>query len=325
MIPALGPWLVAISTASFEACAPGPGPEPVCQVFAGLRPGAPTDYAVAGATGSAAALPAGEPLRFAVIGDSGNGSPEQWEVARRLEKAGPRFVLHTGDIVYPRGALDDYRDRYFAPYKDLLSRAPVYPAIGNHDYGNHILATRPGRRKFEVYKRIHRKPAYYSFDLGPAHFISLDTSRAWGVDAAAAIGPGSPQDAWLRADLAAARAAAWTIVFLHVPVHASEDHGDHEALRAWLEPLFKKHRVQLVLQGHDHIYERSKPIEGTVFMTVGCSGAKLHPERDRPRDPRFESRLAEHGFVLGELEAASLTLRFIDKHGAVRDSVTLRP
>lgn len=324
MIPALGPWLVAISTASFEACAPGPGPEPVCQVFSGLRPGQSVDYAVAGATGSAAALPDSGPLRIVVIGDSGNGSPEQWEVARELTKARPHLVLHTGDIVYPSGSLDDYRDRYFAPYKDLLSRAPVYPAVGNHDYGNHIVRTRPGRRKFEVYRRIHRKPAYYSFDIGPAHLVSLDTSRAWGVDAAADIGPGSPQDAWLREDLAASR-APWNIVLLHVPVHASEDHGDHEALRAWLEPLFKKHRVQLVLQGHDHIYERSKPIEGTVFMTVGSGGAKLHPDRDRPRDPRFESRLAVHGFVLAELEPSELRLRFLDKDGVARDSFTLRP
>lgn len=324
MIPALGPWLVALSTASFEACAPGPGPEPVCQVFAGLRPGVPVDYAVAGATGSAAALPAEGTLRFAVIGDSGNGSPAQWEVARELEKARPHFVLHTGDVVYPSGSLSDYRDRYFAPYKELLSRAPVYPAVGNHDYGNHIVTTRPGRRKFEVYKRIHRKPAYYSFDLGPAHFVSLDTSRAWGVNAAADIGPGSPQDAWLRQDLATSR-APWNIVLLHVPVHASEDHGDHESLRAWLEPLLKKHRVQLVLQGHDHIYERSKPIEGTVFMTVGSGGADLHPDRDRPRDPRFEARLAAHGFVLAELERRELSLRFVDERGVVRDSVVLRP
>lgn len=324
MIPALGPWLVAISTASFEACAPGPGPEPVCQVFAGLSPGVRVDYAVAGATGSAAALPAQGPLRFAVIGDSGTGKKAQWDVAARLAQAAPHFVLHTGDIVYPRGGLEDYGPRYFAPYKETLSRAPVYPAAGNHDYADARLFAGRGRRRIETYKRIHRKPLYYSFDLGPAHLVSLDVNRAWGVKAAPDIGPGSPQDAWLKEDLAASR-APWKIVFLHVPVHASEDHGDHERLRAWLEPLLEEHRVRLVLQGHDHIYERSAPIKGTTFITVGTSGAGLHPRRDRPDDPRFAARLAAHGLLLGELEAGRLRLSFVDARGDTRDSVTLEP
>jgi acid phosphatase type 7 len=324
VIPALGPWLVALSTASFEACAPGPAPEPVCQVFAGLRPGVPADYSVAGATGTAAALPASGPLRFAVLGDSGTGSKAQWDVARRLDAAAPHFVLHTGDVVYPRGGLEDYGPKYFAPYKETLSRAPVYPAAGNHDYADARLFTERGRRRIETYKRIHRKPLYYSFDLGPAHFVSLDVNAAWGVKAAPAIGPGSPQHAWLERDLAASR-APWKILFLHVPVHASEDHGDHESLRAWLEPLLERHRVQLVLQGHDHIYERSRPIKGTTFITVGSSGAGLHPRRDRPDDPRFVARLALHGLLLGELEKDELRLSFLDVDGVTRDSAVLKP
>lgn len=324
MIPALGPWLVAVSTMSFEACAPGPGPEPVCQVFAGLRPGVTTDYAVAGATGTAAALPSAGTLRVAAFGDSGNGSPEQWAVAAQLEKAAPHFTLHLGDVVYPRGSLEDYGPRYFAPYKATLSRSPVYPVPGNHDYANASVFAGLGRRRFETYKRIHRKPAYYSFDAGPAHFVALDVNQAWGTRAAPAIGPGSPQDLWLRADLEAS-AAPWKVVFLHVPVHASEDHGEHERLRAWLEPILERHRVRLVLQGHDHIYERSRPLKGTVFVTAGTGGTELHPDRDRPGDPRFETRLAAHGFVLLELEEKELRLSFIDKAGVTRDSATLRP
>lgn len=104
------------------------------------------DYAVAGATGSAAALPAEGPLRFAVIGDSGSGSPAQWDVAARLAQAAPHFVLHTGDIVYPRGGLEDYGPRYFAPYKETLSRAPRSgPALRLRLGGRQLPWLRAGR------------------------------------------------------------------------------------------------------------------------------------------------------------------------------------
>jgi hypothetical protein len=109
-----------------------------------------------------------------------------------------------------------------------------------------------------------------------------------------------------------------------LPIHASEDHGDHEALRRWLEPILKEHRVQVVFSGHDHIYERSRPIAGTVFLTVGTGGAGLHPQRDRPDDPRFAARVAAHGFVHAELEGDVLRLRFLDTEGKTLDEADVR-
>ncbi len=324
MIPALAPWLVAVSTMSFEACAPGPAAEPVCRVVAGTSPGAAVVYEVGGLTATARTLPLKGPLRFAVLGDSGTGSPAQLAVARSLESTDVSLVLHTGDIVYPKGAMSDYGPRYFEPYGRLLSRVPLYPAVGNHDYANQAIGARRARRRFdEVYRRIHRKPAYYSFDAGPVHFVSLDTNQSFWIDAAAAYGPGSPQDAWLREDLASSK-APWKVVFTHVPIHASEDHGDHDSLRRWLEPLLKKHGVQAVFTGHDHIYERSKPIEGTVFMTVGTGGAGLHTKRDRPDDPRFAARVAAHGFLHVEVDGDEMRLRFLDPEGRAHDAAVIR-
>lgn len=325
MIPALGPWLVAVSTASFEACVPAPPPaqSAICRVYSGLQPGTSCAYELNGYEGVGRTLPASGPLRFAVLGDSGNGSSAQHAVALRLQGEEASFILHLGDVVYPHGALSDYGPRYFQPYRRVLQRTAVYPTVGNHDYANQLRGSARGKRRFEeAYQAVHRKPAYYSFDAGPAHFISLDSNRAFGIDAAEPFGPGTAQDTWLRRDLAAS-SAPWKIIFLHVPVHASEDHGDHEALRRWLEPLLAQHRVQAVFQGHDHIYERSKPLNGTVFVTVGTGGAALHPRRDRPNDPRFAARVSAHGFVHAELEADQLRLNFIDSAGAVRDSAVL--
>jgi hypothetical protein len=168
----------------------------VCRVVTGLTAGATVAYEVGGLTGTAATLPATGPLRFAVLGDSGTGGKEQFAVAAALEKSDAAFLLHTGDIVYQRGAMADYGPRYFKPYRRILSRIPLYPAVGNHDYANQTIGAGLGRRRFEeVYRRIHRKPAYYSFDAGPVHFVSLDTNQAFHIDAAAPFGPGTAQDA----------------------------------------------------------------------------------------------------------------------------------
>lgn len=325
MIPALGAWLVAVSSTSFQACAPLPAPavEPECRVYPGLTPGTSVAYEVAGATGTAWTLPASGPVRFAVLGDSGKGGPDQFAVARRLELSDSRFVLHTGDVVYPSGELEDYGPKYFAPYRASLTRMAVYPAVGNHDYANDYLLAGRGRKRFdEAYRRVHRRPPYYSFDAGPAHFVSLDTNAAFHIPAASDTGPGSPQDEWLRADLAAS-SAPWKIVFLHVPLHSNVSHGDYERLRAWLAPILHEHNIQLVLQGHVHCYERTAPIDGTTFVTVGTGGASLSGSCEDKAPKLFVARAGVFGLLFGELDGDRLTMRFENIEGKTLDRFVL--
>lgn len=306
------PWLVSVSTDSLTVCVPKE-----CRDFAG-KPGREIPYEIAGATGAAKLLPAGGPLKFAVIGDTGMNTPEQWAVARRLEKSGAMFVLHTGDVVYPRGAREDYDTKYFPHYRNVVGRLAVYPAVGNHDYANQWIGTGFGKRRFETgYAAVFKKPPYYSFDAGPVHFVSLDVNRAFYIDDASPIGPGTQQDAWLDRDLAASK-APWKIVLLHVPVYSTQKHGKHGRLRQWLEPLFKKHGVRLVFQGHSHVYERTGDVDGTAYVTVGTGGAPLHG-KDEPARAPFEFRLREHGHAEVEVDGDELLLRFIDKDGRQRD------
>lgn len=313
---ARGPWLVSVSSTGFEACAQ-PASEVVCRQVA-ARAGEETSYEVGGLTGTARALPPG-PLRFVVVADTGKGTEQQRAVARQLEKSPASLWLHMGDVVYDRGLDEEYDARHFEPYRRVLPRMALYPAVGNHDLGQHIIRRWLGARSLETYRRIHRKPPYYSFDAGPAHFVSLDVNAAYyRIRGAEEIGEGSAQDRWLREDLAAST-APWKIVFLHVPVRATDDHGDHEKLQRWLEPLFKRHGVQVVFQGHDHIYERTRPVDGTTYVTVGTGGAKLHGKgRHALADP-FLFRLAAHGHLEVELDERSLRARFIDALGIERD------
>lgn len=315
---------MAVSTAQATACWREPDEtEAECQSVLG-------DYTIPGSTRSwtAPLLPGKAPLSFAVIGDSGKGNEAQWAVARRLTELDPRLVLHVGDIVYSRGSDKDYDDRYFKPYAPLLARRPLFPAIGNHDYANDFVFHGRGERRYrKVYQAIHHRPKYYSFDAGGAHFISLDTNGAFGIPAAEPIGPGTEQDAWLKADLAGSK-ARWKAVFLHVPVYTGVKHGDHERLRLWLEPIFQAGGVDVVFQGHVHLYERTKPIGGVVYVTVGTGGAELHERKGGPDAPAssalFATVVQAYGLLSVRLESDRMTMEFMDIDGDIRDTAILK-
>lgn len=291
-----------------------------CRAERNFTPGAEFAYAIDGSTASlrARALPApGARLRFAAFGDSGQGSEGQLRVAAALERLDPDLVLLLGDIVYQRGRPERYRERFFAPYARTLARVPFFPAPGNHDYGNHYLSRRIGERRLnEGYRLVFQRPKYYSFDAGDAHFASLDTNRGHRIPAAEPVGPGSAQLDWLERDLAASK-ARWKFVFLHVPLYSSGKHGDHPALAAALEPILARHGVDVVFQGHDHHYERTRPIRGVVYVTSGAGGGGLHP---RGRDnPYTAKRVIAHGVALATVEGRRLTLEFVDADGRVQD------
>ncbi|MBI5629804.1 MAG: metallophosphoesterase [Elusimicrobia bacterium] len=317
-----GPYMVSASSTSARICWKDASQED-CRTFEGLTPGATFSYSLPGSTAAwvGRALPdLSRPLRIAVFGDSGKGGPNQLQVAKVLETRDPDMAVLPGDIVYPRGEIENYPAKFFTPYAASLSRLPFYPAPGNHDYG--FRSAEKGRKRFEEsYQRIHRKPAYYSFDAGPAHFVALDDNQAYDIEAAAPIDPGSAQLSWLEEDLAASK-ALWKIVFLHVPLYSTMlNHGNNAFLRQALEPVFQKHKVDLVLAGHDHIYERSKSLGGVVYVTAGTGGASLY--RGLTDLDWLEKQLVAFGLAWIEINGRRLTLEFVDAEGAVRDRFVL--
>lgn len=321
--PARGPYIADVSTGHARVCwrlSDEPGEYP-CRWLSGLAAGAEFTYSIPGSTAAWTArtlAPRGRRVRFAAFGDAGKGNASQRRVAREVERWGPDFVLLLGDIVYPNGADHFYDTRYFRPYARLLPKVPFFPAIGNHDYGNHRY--RP-EEAAQVYRRhylpIHKRPRYYSFDAGDAHFVSIDDNlEGYGIGAAASVKMDSEQWRWLDSDLAASR-ARWKIVFLHVPLYSSGVHGGREAVRASLEQVFVRHGVQLVLQGHDHNYERSHPIRNILYVTAGTGGA--WPSHRRGEPPWSAAYVRANGFVGIEIRGGVLTLEMIDERGRVRD------
>ncbi len=224
-------------------------------------------------------------LRFVAIGDCGNNSTNQVNVKNTfLNYIGSNTIdamLLLGDNAYNSGLDNEFQSNFFDIYKnDLLKYNKLYPAPGNHDYGN--TQTNSGVRNNAYYNSFSLPAAgecggvpsgteaYYSFDIGDVHFVSLDsygkensnTTRIWDTAGA--------QITWLKSDLAA-NTKKWVIVYFHHPPHTKTSHNsDTDAelrpIREKVTPILERYGVDLILCGHAHGYERSYLLKG--YTTV---------------------------------------------------------
>jgi 3',5'-cyclic AMP phosphodiesterase CpdA len=216
------------------------------------------------------------------------------------------FVLHTGDVAYPDGSFDDYERTVFAVYAPLFARAPFYPSLGNHDDVTDNGA--PFRALFG--------DAHGSFDWGSAHFVTLDSNDV-----------SAEQTAWLQKDLAASR-ARFKVVYFHHPAYSSGPHGDSAEVKANWVPLFDQYKVDLVLAGHDHVYERFFPLRagarddtGTLYITTGGGGAELYPRKtEHANSALFQQK---HHFVLLDASDCRMEISAVAIGGLVLDHTSI--
>jgi len=250
---------------------------------------------------------------FVMVGDSGTGSPEQYAVAARMVALNPDFVLHTGDVIYPRGQASGYQPYFFDPYEELLDGAPIFPTLGNHDYGTSN--AQPYLDVFYLPSGSSSTERYYSFDWGDAHFVALDTNQSYTTT--------SPMHQWLVSDLAAAT-QTWKFVYFHHAMYSSGPHGIFDSyvaqIRAALAPVFEQYDVDMVFAGHDHDYERTKPINGVIYIVSGGGGANTYPVFQQPFSAYAER---VHHTVQVQIDGCILSLRAINKDGAVIDQIAL--
>jgi acid phosphatase len=108
----------------------------------------------------------------------------------------------------------------------------------------------------------------------------------------------------------------------HHPVYSSGFYGNDQAAQRRLAPLFRRYGVALYINGHEHHYERSKPIDGTTYLVVGGGGAYL-----RPVQPTDQSARAISRFSFAELEAHrdGLTITAWDSQGQRLDRALILP
>ncbi len=287
----------------------------------GLLPQTLYRYQTTGSPAATFRTPGSGRSRIVVFGDSGAETDEQRRLATRMTARQPDLILHTGDLVYPVGDADNYLRKYFALYQELFATAPAFPCPGNHDYYH------AGGQMFVEFNKVPRDSVpvagqgrYYSFDWENAHLVVLDSNTPLEE---AAAGRGEMLE-WLERDLAATT-AYWRIAMFHHPPYAGGPNQNDplsELVRQHIVPILERHHVDLVLNGHEHNYQRSHPINGIVYLTSGGGGASIYPTL-----PRAEAAVqhARHHFLEAELTATSLRVEAIDVDGHLLDTLTLKP
>lgn len=243
-------------------------------------------------------------VRFAVIGDSGTGEREQYAVAAQMKKyreaVGFDFVIMLGDNIYGGHSPHDFEQKFERPYKPLLDAGvKFYASLGNHDDPKLEALYKPFNMNGE---------RYYTFKKGDVQFFALDSNY---MDAA--------QLTWLEQNLKSSH-ALWKICFFHHPLYNDgKQHGPDLDLRNQLSPLLKAYGVNVVFSGHEHAYERIKPVDNTYYFIQGDSGKLVHHDFHASGE-MAKSFDRDRTFMIVEIAGEDLYFQTISASGETVDS-----
>lgn len=296
---------------------------------------------------------------FTVIGDWGQGTSAEAQIAALQNAANPPIVLTVGDNAYPNGSQSDLDNNAMAYYSALLPRAFYFPALGNHDLnsvgGASGWANSAHTRTFVLPTNSPEPERYYWFEDGDALFIVLDSNGCCS----------GTQTAWME-NLLATSPRKWKFVFYHHTAYSCANGiasiGSDEGLRATWGPIWEKYEVDVVFHGHDHLWERTKFMDeylangspgsdgkGTVYIMSGGGGASLDdrakingsglPYRQPfffspvescywlangcPGGPNGYCSFDRYSYASVTISGDTLTVQGIDNNGTVFDTYTV--
>jgi hypothetical protein len=264
------------------------------------------------------------PFRFSVIGDFGYANVDTTNVANRVAASNCDLLVTVGDNIYDPvggngstgqpGVFDQY---WFTPYAATLRRAPMCPALGNHD-----IETANGAYYISNFRLPQNGPAgllerNYSFDYGNAHFAVIDANAF--VNPYNATNSATIKN-WLASDLAATQ-KQWKFVVYHQPAYTSSGNGTHgpaTQIQTDIQPICAQYGVQMVFQGHNHWYERINPINGVNYLISGAGGRSLSSPNVFPTYSAVFNN-SFFSFTQVDIDGGHLTLRQINSSGTQID------
>lgn len=259
-----------------------------------------------------------ERVRLAVVGDTGSGGRQAMSVATEMARTYERdpygAVVLLGDISYYGSVTQRWDDVFVRPFAPLVDAGVRFDfAIGNHDATLH--REDAAAEEIEAHLRLLGTPdEFYAASHGPVDLFVLDSSMP-GV-----LGPrAGDQLAWLD-DALASSTNQWRVVALHHPLYSSGKHGSTLAVRDVLEPILTRRRVDLVLSGHDHDYERSH-VQGGVTYVVSGGGCKTSPV-GRSSFTAYSERTLQ--FLVLDVDGDRLVGRCLRPDGSTADRFELR-
>ncbi len=282
----------------------------------------PTDEPTAMPTDEPTATPvAQQPVRFAVIGDFGWAGAEEAAVADLVKSWEPDFIVTTGDNNYPRGSaetIDENVGQYYhmfmkhtgSAYGPEADRNRFFPVIGNHDTDIDL------GKPYLDYFVLPGNERYYVVEDWPPVKIFAVNSVPWIEDDG--IYADSVQAFWLRDQLAASP-DTWNVVVFHHPPYGSGWKGPS----SWMRWPFQEWGAHVVLNGHNHVYERIE-LNGFTYLTNGMGGGPRYAWGDTIAEGSLVRFNAEHGAQLVEATEEQISFKFITASGELIDTYELR-
>lgn len=256
--------------------------------------------------------PAGS-IRFAVIGDYGQGGPGEMEVSLLVKSWNPDFVATVGDNNYPDGAAETidgnigrFYHSYISPYAGRFGQGAkanrFFPIPGHRDWDSDAL------RPYLDYFTLPGNERYYDVLREPVHLFMLDTDER-EPDGATET---SAQGLWLERGLKESK-APWKIVFAHHAPYTSHSVEDTIRMR-W---PFRSWGADAVMSGYYHIYERLQ-IDGIPYFVNGAGGSWVSGFGEVDNGSRFRYN-EDLGALIVDAEDSRITFRFVNRKGRIVD------
>ncbi len=293
----------------------------------GLTPGKLFDYRVSNGptpvfvARARARRSARENQRFVVFGDFASGTKESRQLPAPVLAAKPDFALLTGDLVYDKGRIIEYREKFFPVYNaeapdpekgaPLLRSTLCVAAPGNHDILEKDLDKFPDTKAFfyywsqplngplspksvspitgsELNQKAFKEAAILSYPRGNNFSFDAGNAHFTILDGDSYMDWTDPiLTQWLENDLKSSKSAWKFVAFHHPPFHTSPEHEDDQWMRT-LSPIFEKYRVSIVFNGHVHNYQRTFPM---TFVPTKPRNSKGQVEGTWTLDKDFDGAI----------------------------------
>jgi hypothetical protein len=259
------------------------------------------------------------PVGFIVVSDTQNNPAVTTMMSQHAWSHRPHFIMHCGDLVGTGTVKREWVQEFFGSTGELLGRYPIYPTLGNHE--------RDARLYYDYFS-LPGEEYFYDYRWGDVHVFVLDTNKD--------VSPDSAQYRWFQKAIADSD-ARWKLVQHHQPAWTSDsnDYGDTFSggstwgdlqVRTHLVPLYEAHGVDVVFNGHIHVYERTWPIvqdrvdhdHGVIYVTTGGAGGSL--EDFAPSRTWFTAhKYRGHHYCIVTAHERAFEVRAFDQDGKLID------